>query len=439
MEIPVLVMGVTIIFWFYFSLTSYFRKWESSAGFRQKLFLHSLIYRIIAIIGVYCLTYFYDPYNLPMEIGAADGWNYHYSGELVSKTLKEGRNVFTALSGYWKNETDYGFSIYLGVVYYYLGPSIILIKLLNAVFGSITAIRVYQIATLIYSEKKARQAAILFMLFPPLLWFSAMYLKETILIFLIVNSSYYILKITHQPEKGIKFVGLLLVSLIPLYYFRLFLIPLIIIAAAIHFFFYFSVAKKNKFLIRFSFILISIGIFFVLRKFNMLEKIYELSNQGSTAFSNELTNSAIQRGVSYKQALIAPFILLGSIITPFPSLINFDENQFGIYMHYQNEIVRNAMYFFVFTGMYCALKNRARNMAYIFSFAVGYIMILALSGVSFQDRFQLLGLPFLIFFIPIGLDWQHKKKLKFWEIYLFVITIAILSWNIFKLSIRGLV
>jgi hypothetical protein len=78
-------------------------------------------------------------------------------------------------------------------------------------------------------------------------------------------------------------------------------------------------------------------------------------------------------------------------------------------------------------------------MAYIFSFAVGYIMILALSGVSFQDRFQLLALPFLIFFIPIGLDWQHKKKLKFWEIYLFVITIAILSWNIFKLSIRGLV
>lgn len=439
MEVPVLIMGIMIIFWFFFSVNWYFNNWLLDENFARKLFIHSLVYRVLAIAAVYMLTYFYDPYNLPMEIAAADGWNYHFSGELVAKTLAEERSVFKALSGYWKNETDYGFSIYLGIIYHYIGSSILLIKFFNAVFGSLTAVRIFQIAKMLYSEKKAKEAAIFFMLFPSLLWFSAMYLKETILIFLICNSTYYIIKITHNPEKGIKYALFLLISLIPLYYFRLFLIPLIIISASVHFFFYFNTAKKNKFLIRFSFILISVGLVFVLKKFNMVDKIFELSNQGSSTFSNELTNSALQRGVSYKQALIAPFIIAGSVITPFPSLIHFDENQFGIYMHFQNEIVRNAMYFFVFVGMYIVLKNKMRNMAYVFSFSLGYISILALSGVSFQDRFQLIALPFLILFIPIGLEWNHKKKYRYWEVYLFVISIAILSWNIFKLSIRGLV
>ena len=266
-----------------------------------------------------------------------------------------------------------------------------------------------------------------------------MLIKETILIFLLVNIAYYVLRLTNNPQKGFTYSVFILLNLLPLYYFRVFLIPLVFIAIVLHVLFYPAKSKQNKLIIRTLSIFVLLGIFFLAYQFNMIESFIETVDKASSAFSSETSESAAQRGISYKMALVAPLMIAGAIITPLPSLINFDDNQLGIYMHFQNELIRNFMYFFVFLGIFQIIRERQRKMVYIFSFAIGYILILAISGVSFQDRFQVLALPFLILFIPEGLERNAIKKSNNMNIYLFFIFIAILSWNLFKLSIRQLV
>jgi hypothetical protein len=439
MSLPIASIGIMIILFFFFALNIYSNAWLNINNFKTRLFIHSLVYRTIAITGMYALTLLYDPASLPLEIGAADAWNYHISGEMVANTLRHNGNIFNTLSGFWKSENDYGYSIYIGFIYYIFGPSVYIAKFFNAILGSITVVRIYQIGQLIYSEEKARTAGILAMIFPSLLWFTSMLLKETVLIFILINAAYYVITITSFPHKSLKYAIYFLIFMIPLYYFRVFLFPLVILASIIHLIFLEIKGKKKKLIIQTISILLIFGIILVIFKLNMLSSFLSTFDQSSTVFTNELTNSAIQRGINYKMALVSPFVIIGSIITPFPSLLHFDDNQLAIYMHYQNEVIRNVMYFFMFLGIIHFWKLKRRESVFIITFAIGYISILALSGVSFQDRFQLLALPFLIILMPEGLGWHFPKKIRNWQIYLFIIALAVISWNLFKLSIRGLV
>jgi 4-amino-4-deoxy-L-arabinose transferase-like glycosyltransferase len=439
MSIPILIIGVVIIMFFFLSFNYYLNKWREVKEIERKIFLHSFLYRLIAVIGMYILTYIYDPLNLPMEFGAADAWNYHASGAIVSDAIQNDRSITQALSGFWKSENDYGFSIYIGLIYSLFGKNILIIKAINALWGSLTAVRIYQICKDIFDEESARISSILCMIFPSLLWFSSMMLKETILIFLLINITYYIIQISKSPEKWLNYAFGLLISLIPIYYFRVFLIPLIMFCMLLQLMFYQNKSKKRRFVFYFASISIMAITFYMINSFNMLQGFIKVFEGSSGTFNAELSNSAIQRGINYKIAVVAPFLVFGAIITPFPSLIHFNDEQIGIYMHYQNEIIRNIMYFFLFIAIYRLYKNFNKLTIFISSFALGYIAILAFSGVSFQDRFQVIALPFLLILMGYGIKNYTQNLSKKWGAYLFIITIAILSWNIFKLSIRGLV
>jgi len=436
---PVLIMGLFIILFFFFGLNYYSKAWMNVSKIEWKLFSHCLIYRLLAILGMYMLTYYYQPESLPFEIGAADAWNYHFSGELVANTIENEGNVFHALSGFWKSENDYGFSIFIGIIYYLFGPNVILLKIVNAIIGSLTAVRLYQLGKMLYNEDKAKLAGILFMLFPSFLWFSSMLLKETLVIFLLINIAYFTIKLTHNYSNILKNMISIVLFTIPLYYFRLFLFPLIALSIAVHLYFAKTRSKRTKKIAFASALLFTISTISIIMGFNMQEKLLEMIGQSSTINNTVLSESANLRGISIKQAIVAPFAFLGAIITPLPSLLHFDDLQFLIYIHFQNEIVRNFMYFLVFTGVYSFIKLKKRQFTFIFTFAFGYIIILGISGVAFQDRFQLLALPFLVLLIPEGLEWQSTKKRTKWQLYLFIIGIAILSWNLFKLSIRDLI
>lgn len=439
MSIPILTIGIIIIMFFFLAFNYYLIKWNDVKKIERKIFLHSLVYRLIAVVGMYVLTYLYDPLNLPMEFGAADAWNYHASGAIVSDAIQKDRSILDALSGFWKSENDYGFSIYIGLIYSLFGKNILIVKAINAIWGSLTAVRIYQICKNIFDEESARISAILCMLFPSLLWFSSMMLKETILIFLIVNIAFYILQIAIYPQKWANYLAGLLISLVPIYYFRVFLIPLIMFCMLLQLIFNNDKNKKRKFLFYFATLFIMTITAYVINSLNMTQGFIKTFEGSSGTFNAELSNSAIQRGINYKIAIVAPFLILGAIITPFPSLIHFDDGQIGIYMHYQNEIIRNVMYFFVFIAIYRLFKQFNKLTIFITSFSLGYIAILAFSGVSFQDRFQVIALPFLLILMGYGIKNYSHKLSKKWGIYIFFITVAILSWNIFKLSIRGLV
>ena len=82
--------------------------------------------------------------------------------------------------------SDRGFPIYLSLVYYLLGDSVIIPRLINAVLGAMTVVFTYNLARRNYGENVARIAAIMAMLMPNLIYYCGVHLKETLMVFIVV-------------------------------------------------------------------------------------------------------------------------------------------------------------------------------------------------------------------------------------------------------------
>jgi 4-amino-4-deoxy-L-arabinose transferase-like glycosyltransferase len=439
MPLPILFGGFSVIIFFFIALQGYSNSWKNTTDIKTRLFLHSLLYRIIALFVLYYLTALYDPTNLPFELAASDAYNYHKSGVIVADAVFEGRNVFHALSNFWKNEADYGFSLWIGSIYILFGKSVVAVKVFNAIVGSFTVVRIYQITRFAYGEKQGRIAGILMMLMPSLLWFTGIFLKETLLIFLISNIGYYTTQIIKTNKFRTSNTLLILTLFGIIFFFRTVLVPLLLGCTLLQIVFYKTKNKNYRLFAGFITIVLVFGSLFVTYELSMDKHIESAIEASQDQFGTELDKASADRGINYSVALVAPLLISGAIITPFPSLLNFEERQIGIYAHFQNEIIRNIMYFFVFVGLIRFVKQRKSGAIFAASFAILYILILAISGISFQDRFQVLALPFLIVFMSDGIVAQYQKKEKHWLIYLSFIFLAILAWNIFKLSNRGLI
>ncbi|WP_082422402.1 glycosyltransferase family 39 protein [Aquimarina longa] len=438
MPLPILFTGLGVIIFFIAGLQYYSQAWSKKDSFIHRIFVHSFFYRLIAIGLLYLLTLLYDPANLPMEVYAQDSWNYHYSGIMVADAIKDGRSIFITLSNFWRSEADYGFSIIIGFFYAVFGKSILVIKICNAILGSITVVRIYQITRISYDERRARLAGIITMLMPPLLWFTGFFLKETFLIFIIVHIAYLInLIIIHKKFRVINSL-IVLVLFGAVFYFRVVLAPLLLGCIILQILCYKTTNKNYRLSSIFISILFVIGSFWVMNVLGMNKHIEAAIEASKDQFGTELSTTSQKRGISYAAAIVSPLLVAGAIITPFPSLLNFEEAQLGIFSHFQNEIIRNCLYFFVFIGLYRAYKHRQRGVLFLGGFSILYILILAISGISFQDRFQILALPFLIIFMADGIVTTYPKKNMYWIRYLSVIFAAILLWNLFKLSNRGL-
>jgi len=105
--------------------------------------------------------------------------------------------------------------------------------------------------------------------------------------------------------------------------------------------------------------------------------------------------------------------------------------------HFFNELVRNSLYFFAFIGILFSYKKRFKESSLLLFYTLGYIAILAYSGKSFQDRFQLPSLPGMLILISAGLA-HGQVYFKRWKLYLIGMAVAIVLWQLFKLKIRGL-
>jgi hypothetical protein len=439
MPLPITLMGVGIILFFYGAIRWYTLLWKNVKYLKTRLFFHGLFFRIVGVSCMYVLTFLYDPNSLPFEIRAADSWNYHYSGIIVADAIRDGKGVFTSLSFFWNNEADYGFSIVIGYLYSIFGKFPVVVKLFNAVVGSITVVRIYQITKMVYQEKQARIAGIITMVMPPLLWFTGMFLKETILMFLLVNATFFAMRITEQTKFRLYYIIMVLFHFGVLFYFRLVLTPILMAAILLQITFLKLKKKRDIFISVTINIGILIGSLYVMRLLNMDTYVIEIIEASQDRFGSELENASKTGGISYTVTLIAPLLIAGAILTPFPTVLDFEASQLAIFTHFQNEIIRNGMYFFVFLGLIRAIKLKQKKTIMVGSIAIIYILVLAASGISHQDRFQILSLPFLIVFMSDGIVNKYRKQKKHWSLYLMLIFMIILMWNIFKLKIRGLI
>lgn len=434
-----LLFGAIVIIIFYNAMTFFTIRWRvmPAKSFIKSLFITSFFIKIFFLICTLLLIIIVDPKSFPFEIGGGeDSVYYHKAGSMVADNLFK-TDLEKPLKYWYKEKADFGYPTYVGFVYFIFGKYTILLRLISILFSSFTVVMIYKLARNIYNEAIGRFAGIMAMLIPVMLWFDTMAVKESIMVFLIILCLHTQSAIIQSRKINIFRIFILIASIFLLFYFRLFLMGLLSVVTVVFFMLNLSNRKIPRATVLVAFLIIIIAFYAIIVETNAFDEFKVLMVQSQTQLEDELAGAAVGRGVTYQKSLVVPFLLVGSIVTPFPSLLFFNSEQLTMVSHFFNELIRNCLYFFGFLGIWISYKKYFKKSSLIVLFTLGYIFVLTVAGKSFQDRFQFPAFPGMLILIAVGFV-EGKKYFRNWTLYLFFVGAAIIMWNLFKLSIRGL-
>lgn len=437
----IILVNLVVVISFFISLPLIIKSWLniSPVLFKRRIIIYGILLRLAGIGYLYLLTNMYDPNSYPFEIGSADSYSYHsIAVGMVNYMHNSTSDIRFLLNSFIQGDSDTGFPVYLACVYSLLGTDPVVARLMNCFWGVWSIFIIMNITRQLYSEKHSRIAGIIAMLFPSLIWFGGMHLKETLVIWMMLFFIETLVDtVVGKKVKVFKTIVAVFI-LIATLRFRTFLFPFLLAVVSAYFFYYFiNPRSKTKFVI--------LGIIFVLSiflstKFLMNDiAIRTQYEQSSGYLTQNLNDAARRRTLNIDLNYTLPFMMTGSIVTPFPSFLMLEDRQIGIVIHFQNELVRNYIYFFVFAGLLFTFKKDFMNKSVVVFVGLGYIAILALTGTSFQDRFQVLVLPFMIILMSAGIVEMPPRGIRYFYLYAILITIGIFWWNVYKMNLRGLI
>jgi len=437
--LPLLLLILLTIIFFFSLLNSYTVKWQflHEKVLYRKLFWHSVFYRLIFLGVMYLLTWIYDPESLPLEMFANDAWYYLESGTQLSGNIFNG-DFIQILSQFWRSETDWGFPFYLGLVNSLFFNSVVLTKLFNIIWGSLTVVYLAKTARLLYTPKHGLITGIIAMLLPSFAWFSALYLKETLMIFIIVLIFFSTVKMVKKGKFSLLSSLIIIMGIFSLFYFRTVLAVVVALSLLIYFISNISFAKQSRVIILFLALIFIGGLYSASTQLDNLEEVRAqyLVLEGGDA-NRILYKMQLAGNLDVKSSLSIPLVLLNAFISPYPSFLDIDERQIGVISHSQNEITRILMYYFALIGLFILIRKNFKNSSLIISFTVGYILILAITGASYFDRFQLPAVPFMVIMMSVGIIDSPRKWVNNWNKYIVLILAATVLWHLFKFYIRS--
>lgn len=406
--------------------------------FQKKLFKLSLFVNVFTVIFLYFLFYLHT--GTEYEPEAADSLLYDEHGKDLANMYKNGN---FDVNGYlYDNDySDYGYNIFLSIIYYIIGPYTIIARLINAIITALCVVALFKITTLISNTNIAKTTALLYTFAPFSLFYLSVNLKESVMIYILIQATYFAIKL-NTSSINLKKDGILLAFFsILLFFFR---IPLAMAFIASFFvYIYFNLPTKKKiyhFFTILGIVISSVIMFYLIGKFGFSEKISGIINQSSGQSDAELTdkiNRGGKFGLSLNKTLIVPLLFVCVLAAPFATFVLVD-NQNQIAWLLSACVVKNVLIFFAFFGIIYSIKNNFRKHLIILAITFSYQLVLAVSAVSTSGRYQLVALPFLCVFMGIGLHEYKPKQNSAWLIYLFTMFLVIIGWNYFKLSIRNL-
>jgi 4-amino-4-deoxy-L-arabinose transferase-like glycosyltransferase len=369
----------------------------------------------------------------PFEFEAADAAGYHNEAIWMSQVIKDGQwNVFWEY--YHDRLSDMGYPLYLAVVYSVFGQAIIIARIIKAILSSITVVLIYKIASRNFGEKTGRMAGVLAFLYPNLIYYCGLHVKETEMVFILslfMERADFLLR-----SKKFSYLLLIWVVLLgaSLYFFRAVLAYSVFIALALALLF--SSRRVLKFKKKMLFIFTTIIIIGLLTSSSILAEAFDFweartSNQSLSLEVRTQTNVFSK----YASALIfAPFVF----IAPFPTLVDIESQQNHMLLG-GAFYVKNILAFFVIIALVSLLKKQAwRKHVLILAFLVTYLSILAMSKYAIVERFHMPALSVHIMLTAYGISQLNRKNVEFFKYYLFIIALFIIGWNWMKLAGRGL-
>ena len=395
----------------------------------------SLVIRLVWVVFSY--FFYLLMVGEPFDFAAADAKGYHIEATWVADMISQGKiaNYFEYMEGRY---SDMGYPLYLGVLYWLTDDSIIIARLLKALFSALTVLFTYKVAKRNFGEDIGRMASIFLMLFPNVIFYTGLHLKEVEMIFLsmfFIERADFILR-----EKRIKLGGiaLMLTIITMLFFFRTVLGAAALFATLTAL--VLSEKKVSKITNRWFmtlWVVVAITFFLGGNIATEVEHVWaEREKNQEQALDWMTVRETGNQFARYASATIfAPTIF----IIPFPTMVNI-EHQPNQMMFHGGYFVKNFMAFFVMFAFYHLLKNKKlRDNLLLSSFILGYLLVVAFSAFAQSERFHLPGMPLFMVFAAYGVQHLETKQKVIFNGYLMFIALAVIAWSWFKLAGRGLV
>ena len=427
---------VEVVGFFYFSnlLT---KKWStySSKHFQNNLFYTAFFLRLAWVL--FSFFYYTAMTGQPFEFYTADAKMYHESGVWIHSLLDNHQPIQLFIDSMKGGYSDSGYAIYLGFEYYITGDSILIERLLKALYGALTCILIYKLTVRNFGEEVARMAGIFCMLMPNLIYYCGLHLKEVEMLLLTV----WFMERADAMLRNKKFnfaeiaPPIILAGL--LFFFRT-----VLGATALFALFTSLMFPSTKVLGMGKRTLLIVWVFGTVAYFiggrisNEVEDVWkDRENNQKTSMEYRAIQEGGNKYAKYAStAIFAPLIF----VIPFPSMVS-TEGQENSQLFHGGNYVKNFMAFFIIFAFYWVIKNKKwRDYILIGSFTIGYLAIIALSAFAQSERFHQPALPFLLIIAALGLSKVTNREKKYFKWYLIFLFIALLGWNYFKLAGRGL-
>lgn len=181
--------------------------WSRQRQRSQSIFLTAFIVRIL-VVGTLLMSA-----SLMLEV-SRDSVKYDMAGHEIADLYRTGQNN-------WSLWVDDGWFQFIGLVYHHVGPHLILIQLLNVVLASATAVLIFRTALLATGRLDvALVCGYTFSLFPSVVYYTSLPLKEAPAVFALVAVCYGTLQYTlHARATAWRWiaVGLLILAALRVY------------------------------------------------------------------------------------------------------------------------------------------------------------------------------------------------------------------------------
>ncbi|MDD4969942.1 MAG: hypothetical protein PHT07_10990 [Paludibacter sp.] len=431
-----MIFGITEVLGFFYFSNLLTKKWSdiSPKLFIKRLFTTALIIRLAWVIFSY--FFYISMTGKPFEFASADAFNYDNRANWI-KGLFEIPYYQPYFNFVKEGFSDAGYPTYLAVLYYVTNSSILIARLLKALYSAYTCVLIYKLATRNFGGQIGRMAAIFCMLMPNLIYYTGLHVKEVemvLLTVLFVDRTDLMLR-----NKNFNFAEIAPPILLAA---SLFFLRTVLGATALFALFsalMFSSTKvvgSGKRIVLIVWILGTVGYFIGGSLSTEVEQVWnarENNQQQSMDWRSKRDNgNKFSRYAS--SAVFAPVIF----VIPLPTIVNTpaQENQQLIN---GGNYVKNIMAFFVLLALVWVIRNQKwRDYILIGSFTIGYLIVIAMSAFAQSERFHQPALPFLLIMAAFGISKVTNKSKIYFTWYMLFIFAAIVAWSWFKLAGRGM-
>lgn len=443
------IFGVVEVVGFFYYANIQSKLWIKMRpiSFAKKLFWCAFIIRAIWVFISYIL---YNNWTgTPFSIGAADEIFYSNLAQYVAHRMRMGVwNVYTLVQEASSDTlfSDTGYPMYLSIIYWMFGDSILVARIIKALLSAWTAVLVYKLASRNFGEQTGRIAGVFCMLMPNLIYYCSFQLKEVEMVFLamlFVERADFLLrkgKLTLLPTAALM--------LIPL---SLFMIRTALAATLVLAFFCTLLLTTGRVVGwgKRILLIVAASAFVVMMLLSStgigqdVMAMWEKRGSGQQANMEWRAERDVGQGMTQKFAKYAGAAVFAPMIftIPFPTM-NYIPGQENQMMIHGGNFVKNILSYFTIMALVVLLfSGDWRKYVLPLAVLIGYLVVLVFSNFAQSERFHQPILPLTLMFAAYGISIMKeypwiKKYFSYWCVLMFIAAVA---WNWFKLAGRGMI